>query len=248
MVGLTIASFDESGKFADSEVVAFGGCIGSQDDMNEFCILWAQIIEPLNVPYVSMKDAMYFGGPFSTWRDTPERRDDLLRSLGRLIADQSHKVSRVAAVLTTAEFKAVPHDLRKSSGNPQYHAFEACVKFAHTVAPPPTALLVECDLSEEYAPQCLRLFNKMRRSDPYFKNRSTGILFSDDTRRAPLQVADMIAYCARADALRSKITPAPIVDELFHTLVSSRRQLFEFLGSLNELGRGVIFRAPDLVP
>lgn len=41
-----------------------------------------------------------------------------------------------------------------------------------------------------------------------------GLAFADDEVHAGLQIADMIAYCSRADAIRSVKTPDPIVEEL----------------------------------
>jgi len=70
------------------------------------------------------------------------------------------------------------------------------------------------DLSEQYSEKCVSLFHKLRRTKAEVKKRCLGLAFADDEVHAGLQIADMIAYCSRADAMRSIRTPVPIVEEL----------------------------------
>ncbi len=73
-----------------------------------------------------------------------------------------------------------------------------------------------CDLAEEYSEKCVAAFHKMRKLRADIKARCVGIAFSDDERHAGLQAADMIAYCARAEALEQTDakTMEPIVREI----------------------------------
>jgi hypothetical protein len=97
------AFFDESGKLANSEVVAFGGCAGPMNAAAEFSHDWEAFLVSNGLMYTSMKDAMHFRGPYLGWKDNSGKRDDVLRGLAQLLADS--KLLMIATPMTTAEFK-----------------------------------------------------------------------------------------------------------------------------------------------
>src|SRR3954469_18454419 len=123
---LVIASFDESGKFMDSEVVAFGGCIAKEQYSRRFTDAWHDILQSADVPFMSMKDAMSFSWPFDKFRTRRDDLSNLLRSLGRLVQCQD----RICAPITSSEFRSFDVDKRNRFRNPQYFGFEACAKVA----------------------------------------------------------------------------------------------------------------------
>ena len=58
-----------------------------------------------------------------------------------------------------------------------------------------------CDLSEEYAKECLRLFTRLR-SQTVYRQFFPALTFADDEEYSPLQVADMLAYCRREEKIK----------------------------------------------
>jgi hypothetical protein len=210
------ACFDESGKLQLSDIVSFGGCAGPREAMTEFCGLWERCIKQAGLSYTSMKDAMRFEGPYSGWKDNILKRDQLLTDLAKLLLKS--ELVMISAPMATAEFKALPAQEQESLWNDvEYCGFEACTTGILEMAPN-LALHVICDLSEQYAPTCVDLFNKLRTRNEHVKAQCFAITFADDKRHAGLQAADMIAYCSRADYLRSARTPDPIVQDLLDIL------------------------------
>lgn len=80
---LAVACIDESGKLADSECVALSGCLATQEGIDALRVPWAERLNADGIPFISMKEAMHFDGPFFAWRSDPrkeQRRDSLLRA------------------------------------------------------------------------------------------------------------------------------------------------------------------------
>jgi hypothetical protein len=194
-----VAYFDESGKLAE-DVISFGGCAGVPEQTQLLNVKWSKILNDAGIAFTSMKDAMYFQGPFRKWKDSddgPAKRDELLLSLAKAIVETGMLI--IASPMTKEEFSASTHQFRERFWhNLQYCCFEACVsgvlhKSANAV------LHVTLDLSDEYAQKCIALFNKLRERDALVKARCFAISFADDKKHAGLQAADMIAYTYRAE-------------------------------------------------
>jgi hypothetical protein len=118
---------------------------------------------------------------------------------------------------------AMPHTLRERFWHDvQYCGFEACISGAlHQSAN--AVLHVTCDLSEEYARNCVTLFNKLRARDVMIKARCFALTFAEDERHAGLQAADMIAYCSRAE--HTEREPQPIVQQIIEILRTKDRKV-----------------------
>jgi hypothetical protein len=125
---------------------------------------------------------------------------------------------RIASSIETATnemFKKFsPSEQKKMLGNPYYAGFESCIVGALSQRVD-TLLHIVCDLAEEYSEKCVTAFNKMRKMRSDIKNRCVALAFADDETHAGLQIADLIASCARAEILEKLgIRPAaPIVRE-----------------------------------
>ena len=85
------AFFDESGKLADSEIVAFGGLVGLMSEVAKFGGGWNERLRQDGLDQISMKDAINWKEQFSSWSNTPERRDTLLYDLASLRAASNAK-------------------------------------------------------------------------------------------------------------------------------------------------------------
>jgi hypothetical protein len=234
-------SFDESGKLHDSEIVAFGGCVGTAAQMAALLPVWSGLLQENKLTHTSMKEAMHFRGPYEGWGEQISRRDALLRAMARTIIDS--KLMIVATPMTSREFKALPQEQKKKyGGDLQYCGFEACISvMLHTL--PGASLHILCDLSEEYSEKCVRLFHKLRSRDALAKKSFYALTFADDERLPGIQAADMIAYCARAEHLRAAKVPEPIVEELISIFGLSANQItasYAYRADEEGLGHGFL--------
>ncbi len=228
--------FDESGKLADSEIVAFGGCIGTYDQFHALGVKWEKRLGDDGLPYTSMKDAMHARGPYIGWKNFTGKRDAILRDFARMIVES--RMLMMSSPMTSSEFKTLPALQRQKLGNDIYYCgFEAVVMGTLHHAPN-LVLHVICDLSEEYSEKCIKLFNKLRQKNESVKARCFGISFADDERHSGLQAADMIAYCSRADSLRFLRPPEPIVEEIIAILSEGGTELDSYLFRADSDGLG----------
>jgi hypothetical protein len=235
-VRLVQGCFDESGKLADSEFVAFGGCVAPENAFEAFLPKWRERLHADKLSYTSMKDAIHFRGPFEDWGRDIKRRDTLLFDLAQLLSDAP--IMRVASPMTTAEFRALPETQRKRFGNDiVYCGFEACIQGMLNQGTN-LALHIACDLSEEYAKKCLTLFNKLRARNEVIKSRCFAITFADDTQHLGLQAADMVAFCARAEKLAPTKPQESIIERIIDLFRSQRTEVGTFLYRADGPGLG----------
>ena len=212
---LLVACLDESGKLPDkAHTVSFGGCVTTQDSWDAFRKPWMSALQEYGIQYFSMKDALRLEGPFIGWDNRIAERDELFRRLTNL----TKEVFRIAAPMSSSAFKTLTDTQQRKLGNDlQYCGFEVALRGILNSFPN-AFLHVVCDLSEQYSEKCIRLYNQLRKDDPNFKEKCVAITFADDTRHIPLQAADLVAYCARADKLRDSIELFPIMREMIEIL------------------------------
>ena len=185
MAELTVACFDESDKFRDSDVVAFSGCAFSLEGVGKFGEDWSAKLAENELPYLSMKDALRLEGPFLGWEGRIEERNEILRSFARLVSE----VPRFSAPIPVVEFRRLIASQReKLWKDPQYCGFEVAVKGVLGSYPNNTLHMV-CDLSEQYSEKCVTLYNNLRRNDPEVKARCVALTFADDKAYPSLQAA-----------------------------------------------------------
>jgi hypothetical protein len=247
---VAVGYFDESGKWKDSDgVFVFAGFVGFPPFIEKLTTAWGERLSADKISHSSMKDAVNYHGCFAHLKNSPEVRDRVLRDLALMFVEARSTMLMVRSSLERATlegFHALPKkDQDKFGGNPYYAAFESCILGAldsrsdillHTV----------CDLAEEYSEKCVKAFHKMRKRNSVVKNRAVGLAFSDDTWAPPLQLADMLAFCARAEALKMAGTkePQPIVSELIEILqppdAEEHHVLYRLQGELGGSGEGVL--------
>lgn len=211
---VAIACFDESGKFSDTKIVSVGGCIGYPQVLNHASKLWANRLGADGISHTSMKEAIHLHGPFDVpeFRQNLEKRDKLIRDLSTILIEAP--MYRIAAALQSKAFKALSQqDRKKMRNDPHYAAVEGCISGALSRVPG-YSLHIFFDLSEQYSEECVRLFHLVRKDKQDAKARCVGVTFSDDTAHPGLQMADMVAYCARAYETRDLVRPTALVEEL----------------------------------
>jgi hypothetical protein len=192
---------DESGKFQDCDFVSLGGILITPDTVGPLGAAWAKLLDGEGLAYTSMKDAMHFNGPYKPWRkhaDKEKRRDSLVYELARVLSEAKHV--RVAACMSSEQFKRLPQQQRKLFKNDLHYAmFESCLKGAfQEMAPYPQTVVVGCDLSTEYSAKCVELFNSLRTGNASMRARFSAIICGDDEKIPALQMADMVAYTVYA--------------------------------------------------
>lgn len=213
------AYFDESGKFSSrSEYVAVGGCVFAKESIRTIHERWQARLAQDGLDFTSMKDALRFEGVYKPWRvgeDTDTtRRDRLLRDLAQLLANSP--MLFVWATISCAEFEAFPSERKKRFSSPNYWAFQACMqglmdlKIANQMV-----VQTVWDLSQEYSAATVEMFNLLRENHSLFKRAFPAITFCDDHHDHGLEMADMIAFCAREEKMSMR--REPIVSELIET-------------------------------
>jgi Protein of unknown function (DUF3800) len=202
------AAFDESGKYGDSEHVVFAGFIARQDKWQEFTHEWnVRLLKDLprvegRLPVLHMVE-LNRKHKRAKEREEKRRVESLVADLARLIC--KFALEGFANTITMAEFTLLDQDQRKRYKDPFYYAFEAGVKSiskCEALGPHDNVMLI-CDDSEEYSSQCLESYRRIKRLEPEIMKRVPCITFGDDTQYAPLQAADLYAYCCRANRSRT---------------------------------------------
>lgn len=243
------ACFDESGKWTDAEgVFAFAGIVAFLPALHELNTLWVARLNTDELPYTSMKDAVHYQGPWLKFKNAPDKRDSILCDLASIVraAKNILRVGSPMDTATTQAFNALPKQEQKAlGGNPYYGGFEACILGALQPRAD-TVLHIVCDMSEEYAKKCISALHKIMRIKPEVKERCLGIAFADDKRHTGLQVADMLAYCSRAEVLKRLGKPVadPVVDGIIEILrpddVEERRVIYRISGELGGIGEAIL--------
>jgi hypothetical protein len=105
-----------------------------------------------------------------------------------------------------------------------------------TLRPRDNVMLI-CDDSEEYSSECLRAYRRLKQLEPLISKRVPCITFADDQYYAPLQAADMYAYCVRAQHVGSApgLWKGPM--EIIHSYFSEHVHS-DILLSAGEVERG----------
>jgi hypothetical protein len=202
---------DESGKLSDTHSVAFAGCVAYEDDWRGLTRRWDAALRSVHVEYIGMGEAMSCTKQFKCWRDREDERDELLIHLAGVA--QKYACAFFGTPITSEFFNSLPDSERRRLRNPVYMGFESCLDLVLRQAVKSKRHWVQmyCDLSEEYSTECLRMFNVLRMRRPEVKEYFRSLTFADESVFAPLQLADMYAYCIRE---RSTGPVRPIIQEL----------------------------------
>jgi hypothetical protein len=216
---LTVACFDESGKYRDSEkVFAFAGIQTFPDALRDFTTAWEACLEEAKLDYTSMKEAMHLTGPYKQYRERHSERDAIIKRLAKLVVNAPMR--QIASPLDSTvveQFNALPpEEKKKLGGEPYYAAFETCL-IGCLQDRTDTAVHVICDIADEYSAKCVTAFQKIRSARADYASRCVGICFKDDKKCPGLQAADMVAYCHRQDVLHNTQGKVlhPLVAEIF---------------------------------
>jgi hypothetical protein len=215
------AFFDESGKLADTKSCVFAGCVASAGRWAVISEEWAKALNATKgIKSVSMKDALSLRGDFAGWQDN--ERDEFLTKLVEKVRPNVEIF--VASSMTKSQFDALSVSARKACGNDfVYAGFVGCIKQVLSRTDPSEHLQISYDNSEQYAVECLQLYQKARVRDAEVKRRCASVGFGEDELFVGLQLADIYAYCVRHSSspmplvakLRAIIEPHGYVEDIF---------------------------------
>jgi Protein of unknown function (DUF3800) len=202
------AVFDESGKYLDSEHVVFAGFIAEQVQWDRLTHEWNTRLRqslPMRPPEnnVIKNPALHM---VELNRRYVRTEDGDKREIEALVGDLAALICKYALEgfansITVKDFNRLSPDLRKRFKDPFYYAFEAGIKTiteSRAVSAPLDNVMLICDDSDEYSSQCLESYRRLKRKQTVIAQKIPCITFADDKQYAPLQAADMYAYCVRA--------------------------------------------------
>lgn len=194
--------FDESGKAADKTHVVYAGFIIDQGEhWSELGRRWRILLFEKGITTFKASEAFSFNGPWRRFRGKSDERDALLRDLAGLSLLFPREAT--GTIINADAFKALPKAERdRYKGDAFYCAFEQGILngIQHSGISPEDNFNLICDDSEEYAPECLRVYRRFTKEHPDIAERLGTICFGDDEKVVPLQMADMLAYCLRRQA------------------------------------------------
>jgi hypothetical protein len=206
-------AFDESGKHSDCEVVVFGGLVFDPEKTRTgFNRQWDTLLRGSKLslpvgprgPFLHMVELNRLHKKASRNRAEQIQIETLAESLAKCICEFALGGSLHS--ITIADFEVLPEKTRSRYKDPFYHAFEAGVidlSEGAYVGPRDDIALI-CDDSDEYAVECLRAFKRLKKLEPAVAEKIPLIAFGDDKVFPPLQAADMLAYCYRAQVSNSE--------------------------------------------
>src|SRR5258708_1533034 len=97
------------------------------------------------------------------------------------------------------EYRALGQQLRVKLKDPLYAAFYSGIKTlveGEEIEPEDKFNLI-CDDYEEYSGECLATYRRLIKQEPVIAEKIGGLCFLDDMKYAPLQAADLFAFCRR---------------------------------------------------
>jgi hypothetical protein len=213
LIGMLVASCDESGKLADASCVTFAGWLADAAHLNAMSQDWDTLLASHGISYIKMSEVLGFRGEFAGWKDRQEERDRLLLDLAHIT--QSNAICFVAVPISCEGFKDLPDVRKKQLLNPQYCGFETFVNIMSANASKlDQQLQIWCDSTEEFAETCIGLYHKIRSRNQTVRDTCISITFGEDQYFPPIQVADIYAACARQDSMRAVTKPNPLVPKL----------------------------------
>lgn len=188
--------FDESGKLCDSPWVVFAGYVALVDEWAGFIHRWNARLIKDGLAYFSMKECMNFKGQFRDGDWTDDRRTSLVLDLAALLANVPD-IDAIVSPMCVAKFKSLADTEQSSFKNPQYMAFEACVRGMDQMTQADDVLNLICADEQQLAIGCYKLLNVLKARDSGIRKKVAGICFVNDEKYPPVQAADLLAYVAR---------------------------------------------------
>jgi len=200
----TVTSFfDESGKFKDHRIIAFGGIASYNENINSFADEWGKLLHRNGLTELSAKNALNH----RRWLSSKNKRvgvKERIEDLAPFIACIRKHLQLVTSVTIDAHaFRKLPAHFFQTYGNdPVFVAFARSLLRVIEFTPDPDKISFICDDDEETAVHFYRLYRRIKKVLPEAKNKIVAITFADDKVLFALQAADFVASLMRLEAGR----------------------------------------------
>jgi hypothetical protein len=217
LLGELVAHFyiygDESGKLGSSDCTSFCGYVGPAPEVERVSAEWNSARFAWQIPPLHMRCVMFperdKSGEWERVRSAwgagwEQRRTDMLKEFASILL-QANLVC-VGCVAEARHFDQMPDSkFKRDMEDPMFlslymlimNSIDKVERVDRTGSP----IGIVLDDDEEYAVKCYKLLNAMKKHYPKVKQRISAITFGDDHAYPALQMADFIAYEARARML-----------------------------------------------
>jgi hypothetical protein len=200
-----LACIDDRDQFRGKRIVTFCGLVGWYMDWVKLAHQWAMMLTERNLPYL---------------RTVEHRQDqELLEGFAALVASVDLHSVVVGCDVSTIQHKATRAKSAKTA------VFARAMSRMQALIPGDSRLSVTVDDNDSIAMEFYALVKAARRKTGLMlKDDISSICFGNDTRYAPLQAADLLAFCGRrkmergADPVYDRLTQRAEVQHVFEML------------------------------
>ncbi len=224
--------FDESGKFKDHKVIAFGGVAAYNEFFVPFAQEWNRLIFHNGIEALRVKQAFRYHIPLSSKNKRTgisERIEDLLPFV---MCIRRHLQVVTGVTIDVHAFTKLPEQYFQTYGHdPIYVAFARAVLKVIDFTPSQDKISFTCDDDQETATTIFRLYRRIKNVLPDARKKLAAITFADDKALFGLQAADLVAGLLRLEAGRrmfgKKYDYRPLTKALFNQKHQSYERLWE---------------------
>jgi hypothetical protein len=200
-----LACIDDRDQFRGKRIVTFCGLVGWYMDWVKLAHQWAMMLTERGLPYL---------------RTVEHRQDpELLEAFAALVASVDLHSVVVGCNISTVQDKSTRVKSAKTA------VFARAMSHMQALIPGDSRMSVTVDDNDSIAMEFYALVKAARRKTGLMlKDDISSICFGNDTRYAPLQAADLLAFCGRrkmeqgADAVYDRLTQRAKVQHVFETL------------------------------
>jgi hypothetical protein len=220
---LTLMSyFDESGKFKDQRVVAFGGVIGVATHMNPFFDEWHKCLYQNGLPVLSMKQALRHDRPLSEKKSALGATARVEALLPFIYCIRKHLLAITGIALDTEAFRNLPSHYHQLLGDdPFVTAFLRMLIEIVEMARKDDKFMLVCDDEEAMALPMYKLYRRVKLIHSRSNDVLKSLCFGDDEYMYALQAADCVASIMRREADRKFFGTSYDYGELFAAMTKN---------------------------
>lgn len=224
--------FDESGKFRDHKVVAFGGVAAYNEFFIPFADEWSRLLFRNGIDALRVARAFKHHVPLGSKNKRlgiSGRIEDLLPFVACI---RRHLQVVTGVTVDVRAFGKLPEQYFQTYGrDPVYVAFARSLLKVIDFTPDHDKISFTCDDDEETATTLFRLYRRVKNVIPDARKKLAAITFADDKVLFGLQAADLVAGLLRLEAgrrmFRKKYDYLPLTKALFNQKLQPNERLYE---------------------
>jgi len=215
--------FDESGKEAQSDFIAYCGIVSLAEHWQEFCIAWEKCLQKHDLDYLHQSEMR------NRWVEN--ERDRIVGII------RNHALVAIGSALDVVHYKSLPSHAVKKLGKGHFLLFRTvtymylnevrkAVEHLKTVPlldrdPGATGYII-CDQDDASMLDYIKDFIRYRRFSEFGRKHISGLSFCDAKVLFPLQASDLIAYHIWAEMERRKRNPNSECSPVYSAIVEPK--------------------------